>query len=598
MALTAAQASKELLGASAKGLISPRAFDSIKPNFRSYAESQRLIFQLVDKNTGEPVIRHEVIGHVLQLQATPEVRASLSYTAGGAHLDMPQRSAQGFVRFVIRIDSGVWPQGRASGAPDGMAGVWALQGLINAYLDNEINGRPRADFDLEFINTDAPVSGQDPAGIAHFVIAPDRTAPSLSREARKASTWSLSFSFTGFERRDGRRAELLRKKARERSFFEKILDAIATLQQYSFDTMFQRYQSAISPFTRALAAVTDVRLFLEDWSRGIDTFLNFNLGLLSSLMGDIGAIGLTVSAELGVNQVDRFGADGSIMRSFEQMGRTLSRTQDAIAANFEGTSSPLAAGGDLVGATARSQTPQPSPLQEQQDARHLSLPDRDRQQPLASVQAAGRLGTVQLAVGDGMTLSNFVPSGFTIFDVIRLNGLEYPFVDGRTRPDGDTSRVRYLGELVTVPVPRGTASVTARGAAPGSNDDPDERIFGTDWAVIDREVVFDETTGDLRMVRGLPNLLQALRARLSIPVGFLNYAPDLGTLLHREVEGTWGTPQSLRLASIAAYNTLRSDPRVAQVTSLKVSASGGVVDVAFELDTIDGAPRGRQSLSA
>lgn len=585
--LSAAEASRALLGQSPL-----RAFDPKAPNLRGYG-SARVVFQLVDRLTGVPVVRHVVLAHVSTLRVQPETRASLHYTAGGAHLDLPSRDARGFERFSVRIESGVWPVGEGADKPDGMAAVWAIQRLFNDYLGATIGGRPRSDFDFEFINTDAPISADDPGGNAQFVIVPDRVGPEVTRDSRRPALWTLNLMFTGFERRDGRRVELLRRRAQQRNFFQRVLDAIGELNAYSFDQLFARYQGAIARFVQAVAAVRDVARFLEGWSRGIDTFIAYNIGLLQSLVDALGQISLTLSEEIGVNQFERFGPDGRVMRGFEQIKRTVTRLRNAVGANLENITSGLAGSG-TIGAQAGVSS-QASPIQAEQSARHLNVADADADRPLASAQ--GTVGTSEMRVTAGMTLANLVPSGFTQYDIIRLNGLVYPFVDGIPRPAGDTSAVAYLGEKVLVPVPRGNVSVTAGGAAPGAGGSAEDRIFGVDWMIKDGAFVFDYTAGDLRRVRGLDNLLQALTTRLVVPAGSLNYAPDLGSTLRSE-SLAWATPEGTRLAMISAQNALASDPRVATVRRIEVEQSNGIMNVSFDLDTIDGSPRGRQALRA
>ena len=135
-------------------------------------------------------------------------------------------------------------------------------------------------------------------------------------------------------------------------------------------------------------------------------------------------------------------------------------------------------------------------------------------------------------------------------------------------PDYDVlGRVLVPGESILVPV-LVAAGVPAH--APDLEGLPNlERIYGSDvladaWGRLTTE------EGDLTVVAGIPNLIQALRHRLEVPRGSVVHRPLYGCGLH-DILGRLATPYVEFYALVESRQTLLRDPRIAQVRDLTVT---------------------------
>ncbi len=587
-------------------VVRPRAFDPDAPNLSGY--DLRMIFRIVDRDTFEVLRELAVLGHVESYNRQPGVRLAVHPTAGGFTVDLPETDARGLEYHTMRGSSGVWPDGRGAGKPDGMAWLRALELFFAEILQPIVAGRPREQVELEWFNPDAPISGDDPAGDSLFVVVPHQSTVPTTRNARQASTYGWTVSLCAYKRRQASARELQRRAEAELGFYAKLLRGVQALNRYSFDQMFSRYQQTIAPFTQGVAAVGDVRHFLEGYAQGVNTFVAYNVNLFNDAVQELAALTVNLDETLGVNQGDRFGPDGPVLRAFENMRRDLTRTWAAVAQR-EGVRAPSLDGDDAIGPTAGTAAQGLRPPTALANTRaRLGLPDLDRGTGRQALGALS-LGARQAAVTPGATLDRLRPSGFTDIDLIRLNRLRWPYIDSsRTRPSDDPPPrpgdrwVAYLGETVLIPARHDAGGATGAADAVGGQlgADRDERIFGVDIYVDPetRALAWDPDVGDVRTIGGVPNLLQALWSCCVVPLGALHYAPDLGSHLHRESQGKWATDLQVRLNAVAAKRTLEQDPRVRSVDRVTVVARSGVFDVDFELTTIDGVPRGRLALTS
>lgn len=594
--------------------VKPSAFDPKRPNLRGY--DTRALFKLVDARTKQTVMAVLLPHRARAINRIPEVRLALHATAGGYHVDRPRTSAHGIVHYVITGSSGVWPEGRQDGKPDGMSVIHGLKRLFDAFANEEIDGRPASDFELVFINPDEPVSEEDTVGDSAYVVVPERSLVELQRNAGAAQTWSYTIRLACIARSDEEFFRVAQDKEKERNLFEKILDFIGALDRYSFDVLFAKYQKLISPLLRVKAAVADVRRFTEGYARGIRTFVGYNVGLLGSLKDDLdGLLSLIKGDEASPDRLrspeDRFGNDGPVLRRTQDIKLRVQRLEQAMRTSPAVLSPDLSVPGDRVGPRAGLDG-QPSPLQSAVLRRRLSPHDQRTRRPQAARPGA-RLGSRVVTVAWGQTLDDLVPPGFTDLDVLQLNpDLEYPYVDGsQERREGDPLpqpgqfRVAYAGDQLRVPTESAHLASTARGAAPGASqalaprESEDERIFGRDFFVNPdtHALELDPATGDIRTIGGTANLVQRLRHALLIPLGSLRHAPDFGSYLLAEAQGRWGTETQNRLNAIAVASTIRQDPGIAAIRRVRVSTGDGLTHVSFEADTVAGAPLGRLALA-
>lgn len=589
------------------GIVGPSAaFDPEHPNGNGY--ELPMVLRLVARDGGAVLRQLVILAHVEQYSITPQVRMAVHATAGGFEVDMPEHDARGLVTINLSGNTGVWPIGRGAGKPDGMAWLRALQQFFEQWCQPTVCGLPRDQVEMELVVADAPVSAADPAGAGLYIVVPNQQLPDYSRTARRTAVYAFSIRLLAYRQRSASARAKLRIKRGELSWYQRLLALEMFLNQYSFDQMFLRYQQLIAPALQGLAALNDVKHFLRGYVQGVSTFVGYNVGLLNALVGDITGIEQTINDALGLNEGDRFGADGAVLRGVADLRRQLARTTHALITRQglrgrSGGGSPDEIGPGVsrqIGAVASPLTTHAS------DSRRLAPWQLDRGDVRFGQPEA--LGAVYATVTAGDTLERLRPTGFTDLDVIRLNRLRWPFVDGsRPRPESDPApapgdqRVLYLGEPILLPSTIAPASPVARADVAAEGVETDEaRIFGVDLRVDPetRNLEWDPATGDLATVAGLDNLAQTLRHLLLMPAGSLPYAPDVGSQLEREAGGTWSTAARTRLLAIMTRQTLAQDPRVASVERVAVEVGEGVTDVEFDLITVDGVARGRLAIQA
>ena len=145
-----------------------------------------------------------------------------------------------------------------------------------------------------------------------------------------------------------------------------------------------------------------------------------------------------------------------------------------------------------------------------------------------------------------------------------------------------TGRVLRTGDLIMIPVSTARAghaldrSIRTLSAA---------GLYGDDVALT-TQGRFQILEGDLQMISGLRNLVQALRHRYATPKGSLVQHPQYGCGLDNYL-GLMREPWFDMLVSIEARLTALRDPRIAQVTAMTASATGDTMDVEFSAITTD-----------
>ena len=579
------------------------AFDPKHPN--ALGAELRMVFRFVEKSSGVVIKSFGMLAEPEQYSVQPGVRLTVHPTAGGYEVDIPEIDARGLTIFSLSGTSRVWPDGRGPGKPDGAAWLRGLQEMFDAYLQPTVMGIPRDQVELEFVNTDAPISASDPAGDSLFVVVPHQTTVSIARTARRSALYPYSVQICAYRRRHGPKREKKHKKHGELSFFKKLLKLVRDLNAFSFDQMFSRYQQLIAPVLQGMAAINDVKLFVNGYLTGVNTFIGYNMGLLRGLIETFSSAEQTVSETLGIGEGDRFGEDGAIVRRWASTRRSLSRSWSALTARegLRGRAGAPAAP-DEVGPGTGQPGGQSSPLDAANGRARLGLHDAQDGTDVTT----GPVAAMQAVVTAGDTLERLRPQGFTDIDVIRLNRLRWPFVDGnRVRPAADpapsrgTARVLYLGEPILLPSRGGAVGTAARAdVAAESAESAEERLYGSDLYVdpTTRALAWDPATNDLATISGFDNLMQAIQHMLRLPLGSYPHAPDLGSHLLAESSGSWATDLQARLEAIAVQRTLTQDPRVQSVGRVTVTAGGGVTRVEFDLTPIDGVSRGRLALAS
>jgi hypothetical protein len=161
-------------------------------------------------------------------------------------------------------------------------------------------------------------------------------------------------------------------------------------------------------------------------------------------------------------------------------------------------------------------------------------------------------------------------------ELIAINDLAPPYLTGDLALAGP--KVKRFGQSLAVP------ATTAPSASP---DDPD-RVFGTDILLLNGRLQAT-STGDLALVSGVANLMQALGNRLETPLGDLLFYRNYGFGGHR-LKGKSNVPGTATLAAKYAESSLLDDPRVSSVPKSSATVTGDRVDGVAIAQPITGVP--------
>lgn len=159
-------------------------------------------------------------------------------------------------------------------------------------------------------------------------------------------------------------------------------------------------------------------------------------------------------------------------------------------------------------------------------------------------------------------------------ELISYNNLVPPFITDD--PGLADPGVLLTGRQLLVPAPSPVATATI---------DPD-KVFEIDVKLTANGSI-ETAGGDLSTVSGVPNLVQALRNRISTETGELIYHPDYGTKIRR-VMGVVNGPTAALLAAQYGREGVLGDPRIQKINKADAEVSADVVRVTIEAETISG----------
>lgn len=182
-------------------------------------------------------------------------------------------------------------------------------------------------------------------------------------------------------------------------------------------------------------------------------------------------------------------------------------------------------------------------------------------------------------------------------EIAILNELEYPFIVNEFRSAGTPKTVKAIGETLLIPLEESIEDAPLYELQEGY-----DRLLGEDIDLIssllneygdtflnftegEQAEMFADAHGDIRTVKGLRNLQQALLLRLMTPQGSLLHHPDYGSQIH-DLIGKPETPNLLQKIKIELERTIRSDERVEDVVISDVTSEGGVVRATIQIKPI------------
>ena len=610
----------------------------------------RMALRLVDAESAGVVGVFEFLISPRQYNHTQQSRIAVHGTAGGFHHDRTVNAA-GVETFVLEGTTGLWPAGRPAPPPssniltdaigaaadfiggpvgvlfgtretpppretDGAAELVKLKRLLDIFLGVVPSPVPLERLRLEFINPDAPTSSRDEAGSLIFDVVPDGAFLNIMRSANESALYRYTLRLTATHRLSGVRPKPKEPARAQRSLLGMLQDALGFLNTYSFDRVFALYEVILSPLVALASAVEAVGSFIRDWRDGFDAFLSLPGAIVNRLRDAFDGV---IRAFVGIFGDDDNGVAGLPVENPPPDARLNSALADArdimvLRTRLLGLAeaalvlAPRAAGLDAPGASGGNRTGSggiATPLEGADRGRRWLRPSEQRD---GRERRRGLQGSRLVQVRLGQTMVDLLPPGVTLASLLRLNpNLEHPYVDGtRMRPDGDTTRLAFAGDVIRVPVDTtATGVVVAQGGdpvaqastRPGDGIDPRvgeaERLFGRDFKAANRRLVLDPVTGDFMTVAGDACLAQRLEHRVRTPRGALYYDPGFGSTLASELLAGFATDMRMRLAQQSVREAVLQDPGVATVDRVEIGMASGTTKIVVEATTIDGTPLGR-----
>jgi LysM domain len=161
-------------------------------------------------------------------------------------------------------------------------------------------------------------------------------------------------------------------------------------------------------------------------------------------------------------------------------------------------------------------------------------------------------------------------------------------------PSPATFRQKVVGEWLSVPQPSAETVLPIRSrlhdvsAITGQSPSTEDQLFGRDALLEAGALRYDPAQADLVTIAGLPNLRQALIHYVNLPIGELEYAPEIGSYVQESLGLTASLPLQIELLA-SVERTVTQDARIATMGSADVRTSGGAVQIAFAATAVNGA---------
>ncbi|HUL99558.1 MAG TPA: LysM domain-containing protein, partial [Mycobacterium sp.] len=374
------------------------------------------------------------------LDQTPEIRTHFTYTRAGWFIDTPLTNAKGISHWRMAGSTFRTPAYVDGVAVDGDAALKEFAELIDDYFYPP-DGRVTADFELYWYNLLNPISAEDPIGEREWLIHPLRHGVQVSQAAHRPFLRRFSFDFAGLQsNRDKAKAEdgfldgLLAGDFLANLLHALNLDSVAAVLKDVF--------GVVKEITDFVTDVTNVVTAALDFIRGVTDFIAIGIGKIRGLLTQVQTL---------IGRVQ----DGiDLLRAFPDF---LSEQWRLLQQSVPGLTT--AENGDDLGTEALAE------LQQINDAL-LAL----AAQPRAFVPPALRdlQDSVPVAIEPSTTLEAIAQQyDVTVEELVRANGLQFPFVDARPRVDVQAAAIATDRAAV---VSRLSAPLTEGGLLAALND--------------------------------------------------------------------------------------------------------------------------------
>jgi phage baseplate assembly protein W len=163
------------------------------------------------------------------------------------------------------------------------------------------------------------------------------------------------------------------------------------------------------------------------------------------------------------------------------------------------------------------------------------------------------------------------------------------------RSADSSENLKYLGDTLLIPLDNQNS---LEGLIASEVQTYYDKLLGEDIALFDTDTTVlsegnqgemsSNNQGDIKTVKGIANLKQALIMRLSTPLGGLLHHPTYGTSLH-DLLGKRGSFETQQKMKVELERTLRGDTRVKDIFINSFIVDGDVltVDVQIQILGID-----------
>jgi phage baseplate assembly protein W len=174
-----------------------------------------------------------------------------------------------------------------------------------------------------------------------------------------------------------------------------------------------------------------------------------------------------------------------------------------------------------------------------------------------------------------------------------LNELEYPFIVDDTRGENTPDNVKALGELILIPM---ELSDLIENLPKYELQEGYDRLLGEDISLFDFRDTINlgdgyqgemeaNNRGDLKTVKGIQNLKQAIMIRLCTPLGSLLHHPNFGSRI-QEYLGQKDTFQNTYKIKLEIERVIRGDERVSDIVIETFKLTFGRIDVNLKITAI------------
>ena len=579
-----------------------------------------------------------------RFQEVPEIRTHFQYLRKGYFLDTPFQNARGLTTFRISGRTH-WNAVYVNGvAVDGDAAVKDLKELVDDYFYPR-DGRSAADFELYWLNLNAPISAEDPFGEAEWLIHPLRNGVRTHQTAQRPFTRFFDFEFSGLQSN--------RDKAKADDGF---LDSL--LGRGFLATLLNKLGlgGVASALQDVFGLVRDVQGLLDDVANVVTAVTDYVTGVQQLIQASIAQVrGLMTRLQTIIGRVE----DGiDLVKQLPDLaGDDLKRLQR----DFPGL--------------AHDETPAPGIIAADELRRVRDFLAALAMQPQAfATPVAGYVSpqTVALSITPGATIEDIAQRAGTDPDtLVTLNSLRWPFVDSRPHPeklraaaeaerdrltllltsspgsqpprlpdardaliqqgktssdpdvasidhqiavltrrlealnaeiaasaDAAVSGVLYAGDTIRVPQPRPSVPPSLVEITPelsarilvltGTAVAEEDRLFGLDLLLdSDGNLEWDTDKRELRLERGLDHMARVQLRYVKLPIGQLRYAPAIGNFAWADL-ARWQGPGTNQLLAFDLYKTLQQDVRIKSISSMRAETYAGTATLTYAVELVNG----------